>query len=190
MGVKNRTEQAIVAAAVSTWASERGATLPEIAQAAKVGRTTLHRYFPERDGLVLAAVEHALEVINAAIAEAQPEAGHPLEAMRRVVAALASVSEAIMFVFGDPSLVRDVMPSAETELPGQPDPVIDLIRRGQAEGVFDDQLTAEWIQQVLWGVSYTAFEQVTRGALAKFDVAATVARTLERGIVAQSGEPT
>lgn len=64
------------------------------------------------------------------------------------------------------------------------------IRRGQAEGVFDDQLTTEWIQQVLWGVSYTAFEQVTLGALAKFDVAATVARTLERGIVAQSGEPT
>lgn len=188
MSAKNRTERAIVAAAVRTWASERGATLPEIAGAAEVGRTTLHRYFPERDGLVRAAVEYALEVIGMAIAEAQPEKGHPLEALRRVVTALASVSEAIMFVFGDQSLMRDVVPIAEPDLPTPHDPVIDLIRRGQAEGVFDDQLTAEWIQQVLWGVAYTAFEQVAQGALAKFDVAATVTRTLERGITAPAEE--
>ncbi|MFC7403882.1 TetR/AcrR family transcriptional regulator [Georgenia alba] len=190
MSARNRTERAIVAAAVHTWARERGATLPDVAEAAEVGRTTLHRYFPERDRLVHAAVEHALEVIGAAIAEAQPDSGHPLEAMRRVVAALASVSEAIMFVFGDQSLMRDVVPTAEPELPTPHDPVIDLIRRGQAEGVFDDQLTAEWMQQVLWGVAYTAFEQVAQGALAKFDVAATVTRTLEQGITAKTIDPT
>lgn len=189
MSVKNRTERAIVAAAVRTWASERGATLPEIAEAAEVGRTTLHRYFPERDGLVRAAVEHALESIGAAISEAQPDTGHPLEAMRRVVAAHVSVSEAIMFVFGDQSLMRDVVPTAEPDLPAPHDPVIDLIRRGQAEGVFDDQVSAEWIQQVLWGLCYTAFEQVAQGSLAKIDVTATVTRTLERGVTIHTGEP-
>ena len=60
--------------------------------------------------------------------------------------------------------------------------------RGQAEGVFDDQLSAEWIQQVLWSVTYTAFEQVAQGSLAKFDVAATVTRTLERGITVHNGD--
>lgn len=183
---RNRTERAIVTAAVSVWARDRTATLPQIAEAAEVGRTTLHRYFPEREGLLRAATEHALEAIGGAIAEAEPDKGHPLEAMRRVVAALASASEAIMFVFGDQSLVRDVVPTAEPDLPAPHDPVIELIRRGQAEGVFDDQLSAEWMQQVLWGVSYTAFEQVEQGALAKFDVAATVTRTLEQGITAQS----
>lgn len=181
---RSRTERAIVTAAVRVWVHDRTATLPQIAEAAEVGRTTLHRYFPERDGLLRAATEHALEVIGGAIAEAEPGRGHPLEAMRRVVAALASASEAIMFVFGDQSLLRDVVPNAEPDLPTSHDPVIDLIRRGQAEGVFDDQLSAEWIQQVLWGVSYTAFEQVEQGALAKFDVAATVIRTLEQGITA------
>lgn len=179
-----------MAAAVSTWASARTATLPQIAEAAEVGRTTLHRYFPERDGLVRAAVEHALEAIGGAIAEAQPDTGHPLQAMRRVVAALASTSEAIMFVFGDQSLVRDVVPTAKPDLPTPHDPVIELIRRGQDEGVFDDQLSAEWMQQVLWGVSYTAFEQVAQGVLTKFDVAATVTRTLEQGITAKAGEST
>ncbi|MGW1408321.1 TetR/AcrR family transcriptional regulator [Streptomyces sp. NPDC002403] len=185
---RSRTERAIVTAAVSVWARDRAATLPQIAEAAEVGRTTLHRYFPEREGLVRAAVEHALESIGGAIAEAEPHQGHPLAAMRRVVAALASVSEAIMFVFGDQSLLRDVVPTADPALPTPHDPVIELIRRGQAEAVFDDQLTAEWIQQVLWAVSYTAFEQVEQGTLAKFDLTATVARTLERGITAQAGE--
>ncbi|RMB72150.1 TetR/AcrR family transcriptional regulator [Rhodococcus sp. SBT000017] len=187
VSAKSRTEQAIVAAAVRTWASERAATLPEIAEAAAVGRTTLHRYFPVRDGLVRAAVRHALESVGAAIAEAQPETGHPLDAMRRVVAALASVSEAIMFVFGDQSLMRDVVPTAQPDLPTPRDPVIELIRRGQAEGVFDSEVTAEWMQQVLWGISYTAFEQVAQGSLAKFEVVATVNRTLERGITALPG---
>ncbi|KOU67397.1 hypothetical protein ADK55_03740 [Streptomyces sp. WM4235] len=184
---KNRTERAIVTAAVRVWARDRAATLPQVAEAAEVGRTTLHRYFPERDGLLRAATEHALEAIGGAIAEADPDKGHPLDAMRRVIAALASTSDAIMFVFGDQTLVRDVAPTPEPDLSTPHDPVIDLIRRGQAEGVFDDQLTAEWIQQVLWGVTYTAFEQVERGALAKFDVTATVTRTLEQGITAEAG---
>ncbi|OLF11809.1 TetR/AcrR family transcriptional regulator [Actinophytocola xanthii] len=183
---RSRTERAIVTAAVRVWVRDRTATLPQIAEAAEVGRTTLHRYFPERDGLLRAATEHALEVVGGAIAEAEPDRGHPLEAIRRVVAALASTSEAIMFVFGDQSLARDVVPAAEPDLPTPHDPVIDLIRRGQAEGVFDDQLSAEWIQQVLWGVSYTAFEQVEQGTLAKFDVATTVIRTLEHGITARA----
>ncbi|WP_203031330.1 TetR/AcrR family transcriptional regulator [Frankia nepalensis] len=174
-------------AAVGVWVRDRTATLPQIAEAAQGGRTTLHRYFPERDGLLRAAVEHALEAVGRAIAEAEPDRGHPLEAMRRVVAALASVSEAIMFVFGDQALMRDVVPTADPDPPTPRDPVIDLIRRGQAEGVFDDQLSAEWLQQVLWAVSYTAFEQVELGALAKFDVAATVSRTLEQGITTRAG---
>ncbi|WEH37200.1 TetR family transcriptional regulator [Streptomyces sp. AM 4-1-1] len=184
---RNRTERAIMTASVHVWARDRAATLPQVAEAAEVGRTTLHRYFPERDGLLRAATEHALEAIGGAIAEADPDKGHPLDAMRRVIAALASASDAIMFVFGDQSLVRDVAPTPEPDLPTPHDPVIDLIRRGQAEGVFDDQLPAEWIQQVLWGVTYTAFEQVERGTLAKFDVTATVTRTLEQGITATAG---
>ncbi|MFC9943326.1 TetR/AcrR family transcriptional regulator [Streptomyces pratensis] len=182
---RNRTERAIVTAAVRVWVRDRAATLPQVAEAAEVGRTTLHRYFPERDGLLRAANEHALEAIGGAIAEADPDRGHPLDAMRRVIAALASASDAIMFVFGDQSRVRDAAP--EPDLPTPDDPVIGLIRRGQAEGVFDDQLTAEWIQQVLWGVTYTAFEQVERGTLPKFDVAATVTRTLERGVTTTAG---
>ncbi|MCP2165207.1 transcriptional regulator, TetR family [Goodfellowiella coeruleoviolacea] len=164
-------------------ARDRSATLPQIALAADVGRTTLHRYFPERDGLVNAAVDDSLELIGEAIREAAPHEGGVWEAMRRLVAALASVSDRIMFVFGDPSLLRDLGPTpAGQQLPD--DPVLGLIRRGQADGVFDAEVSAGWLQQVLWALLYTAFEQVERGTLARYDVVPTVLRTLERGITA------
>lgn len=185
---RNRTQRAILHAATTVWARDRSATLPQIAEAAEVGRTTLHRYFPERDGLLRAAAEFAIETATAAIADARPEQGAPREAMRRVVAALASVSEAIMFVFGDPSVLREFVPAADPGAPAPHDPVLDLIRRGQADGVFDAEVSAEWIQQVLWGVSYTAFEQLASGAMARFDVPATVTRTLEHGIAARPAE--
>lgn len=56
---RERTRKAILDAAVSVFASKPAATLSEIASAAKVGRTTLHRYFPERSDLVDAVAAEA-----------------------------------------------------------------------------------------------------------------------------------
>lgn len=181
-GARNRTQRAILAAAASVLARDRSATLPQIALAADVGRTTLHRYFPERDGLISAAVDDSLELIGQAIEEAAPHQGSAWEAMRRLVAALASVSDRIMFVFGDPALLRDPGPAPTSGQRLPDDPVLALIQRGQADGVFAADVSALWLQQVLWALLYTAFEQVERGTLARFDVVPTVLRTLERGI--------
>lgn len=38
------------------------------------------------------------------------------------------------------------------------DPILDLIRRGQADGVFDPGVSAEWIRTVVWGLVYTGCE--------------------------------
>ncbi|MCE0539331.1 TetR/AcrR family transcriptional regulator [Kineosporia rhizophila] len=181
---RNRTERAILEAAVSVLARDRAATLPQIAQAAGVGRTTLHRYFPDREGLMVAAAEHALEAMDEVTVAARLDQGTPQEAMRRAVAALASVSDQIMFVFGDKCMLTEILPKAAPNLSTDQDPVIMLIRRGQQEGVFDAEASAEWIQQMLWATCFTAFEQVQGGAMAKFDVVPTVVRTLERGISA------
>ncbi|GAB3267223.1 TetR/AcrR family transcriptional regulator [Kineosporia babensis] len=181
---RNRTERAILEAAASVLARDRAATLPQIAQAAQVGRTTLHRYFPDREKLLIAAAERALEAMDEAMMQAGADQGTPREAMHRVVAALCSTSDQIMFLWGDKCMLTEVIPRAAPHLSTDQDPVIDLIRRGQAAGDFDVEVGAEWIQQVLWGICYTAFEQVEAGTLAKHEVVPTVIRTLERGIAA------
>ncbi len=181
---RNRTERAILEAAARVLARDRAATLPQIAAAAQVGRTTLHRYFPDREGLLVAAAERALEAMGEAMMETKSEVGPPAEAMRRVVAALCSTSDEILFLWGDKCMLTEIVPKAAPHLLTDQDPVMELILRGQAAGVFDAEVSAAWIQQVLWGICYTAFEQVEGGLLARHEVVPTVIRTLERGIAA------
>ncbi|TGJ95488.1 TetR family transcriptional regulator, partial [Actinotalea fermentans ATCC 43279 = JCM 9966 = DSM 3133] len=59
-GARARTRRAILDAAVSVFSSNQAASLGEVAQAAQVGRSTLHRYFPERADLMRAVGAEAL----------------------------------------------------------------------------------------------------------------------------------
>ncbi|MFC0113407.1 TetR/AcrR family transcriptional regulator [Kibdelosporangium aridum] len=176
-----RTRSAILAAAASVLARDRTATLPEIAKAAGVGRTTVHRYFPDRDTLIKAAVEDSVEAIGQAIAEAQLDEGTPVEALHRLVTAHLHVGDRLVFLFNDPHIMRNYGVSPDE--PPEEDPVLDLIARGQQEGVFDSHVSPQWIRHVLWALVYTGIEEVNRGTISRHGVAATVIRTLERGIV-------
>jgi AcrR family transcriptional regulator len=176
-GVRGRTRRAILGAAASLLARDRSATLADIAAAAEVGRSTLHRYFPDREGLLEAVIEDSLEALDQAVAEAALDQGPPLEAMRRLVTAMVAVGDRILFLFGDPRVLegrRDPDPSAR--------PVTGLIERGQAEGVFDPQVSPSWIEHVLWALVYTAAEAAANGTLPRPGAAATAIRTFEHGI--------
>lgn len=184
-GSRARTRRAILSATASVLARNRAATLPEIAEAAEVGRTTLHRYFPDREALIGAAIEDSVQAIGQAVTEAQIDQGPPLEAMRRLVMAHLNVGDRLMFLFGDPYVMRG-HGVVEPEEPPWPDPMIELIERGQAQGVFDPQVGSEWIQRVLWALVYTGIEQVEKGRMPRHGVASTVIRTLENGIREES----
>lgn len=49
-GARERTRGAIVDAAIARLAADAGAPLSDIAAAARVSRTTVHRYFPSGRG--------------------------------------------------------------------------------------------------------------------------------------------
>ncbi|WP_103936134.1 TetR/AcrR family transcriptional regulator [Thermomonospora echinospora] len=183
-GVRGRTRRAILAAAASVLARDRAATLADIAEAAGVGRSTLHRYFADREELINAVVEDSLTVISQSIDEAALGQGPPLEAMRRLVAAMLDVADRLMFLWGDPRVLDafDKSSPAEDGSEAAPQSVADLIERGQAEGVFDPEVSVDWIQNVLWAVVYTGVEQVEKGLMPRHGVHATVVRTFENGI--------
>jgi AcrR family transcriptional regulator len=181
--VRSRTRGAILAAAASVLARDRTATLPDIAEAAGVGRTTLHRYFPDRESLIDAAIKDSIQAIRRSVAEAALDQGSPLDAMRRAVAAMVAVGDRLMFVFGDPRVLEGYRAPAGA-VPAD-DPVLGLIQRGQAEGVFDPEVSASWIQHVLWVLVYRGCEDADRGELPRHGITATVTRTLENGIRAR-----
>ncbi|MET0134101.1 MAG: TetR/AcrR family transcriptional regulator [Kibdelosporangium sp.] len=178
---RSRTRRAILAAAASVLAQNRSATLPEVAEAAGVGRTTLHRYFPDRDALINAAVQDSVQAIDDAVTEARLDEGSPLEAMRRLVMAYLHVGDRLVFLFNDPHVMRGYGVENTGE-PPDADPVAALIGRGQEAGLFDPELSPQWIQHVLWALVYTGIEEISNGTLSRHGAAATVTRTLERGI--------
>ena len=66
-GPRGRTRRAIIDAAISVLAANPAAPLGDIAEAAGVGRSTLHRHFSERGDLMRAVALHVHEVSTAAI---------------------------------------------------------------------------------------------------------------------------
>lgn len=181
--VRERTRGAILGAAASVLARDRTATLPAISEAAGVGLTTLHRYFPDRESLIAATIQDSIQAIHQSMDAAELDQGSPLDAMRRAVAAMVTVGDRLLFVFGDQSVLKGY------EAPSGPvpnDPVIDLIRRGQAQGVFDPEVTASWIQHVLWVLVFRGCEDANRDELPRHGITAVVIRTLENGVRVQS----
>lgn len=196
-GTRNRTRRAILGAAAEVLARDRTATLADIAKAAQVGRSTLHRYFPDRDVLVHAAVADSYLVIQQSVQDAAVDRGTALEAMRRLVAAIVDTGGRMLFLYGDSRVLEDFAAhdgaggdageSGEGGEPGTaPDPVssmvVDLIRRGQSEGAFDPGLDVHWVQDVIWALVYTGCEAASRGTLPRHGVTTAVVRMLENGI--------
>jgi AcrR family transcriptional regulator len=148
------------------------ATLADIAEAAGVGRTTLHRYFSDRTGLISAAIEDSVAAIDESVAGAAIDQGSPVEAMRRLVTAMVAVGDRLVFLFGDPRVLEG-RAAARTPEPLD-DPVLTLIKRGQAEGA--------WIQRVLWSLVYTGYQDAEACGLPRHGIVSTVIRTLESGV--------
>lgn len=175
--VQARTRAAIIEATVSVLATNRTATLPVIAQAAGVGRTTVHRYFPDRDQLIREATIDSIAVVRELGRRAATDQGTPIEALHRLVDSFFSASGRIVFLFGDPAALLNVPADEQPE----DDFVMDLIRRGQAEGVLTSDLSAVWLQHALLALILRGCEDVQTGELSAHTAVTTILRTFLRG---------
>ncbi|MGH3378352.1 MAG: TetR/AcrR family transcriptional regulator [Actinoallomurus sp.] len=177
-GARARTRRAILDAAATALARDRAATLADIAAAADVGRSTLQRYFADREELLDAVVADSLRAIGRATAEAELDQGPPLEAMRRLATAMVDAGDRVLFLYGDPRVLER---AGEITGGGSPE-VTRLIERGQADGVFDPDASAAWIEHVLWALVYAGCDAAGRGTLPRHAAANTVIRTFENGV--------
>lgn len=177
-GSQSRTRAAILEATAAVLARDRTATLPEIAAAARVARSTLHHYFADRDRLIHEATLDSIRVIRGIIGAAATAEGPALDAMRRVITTLAPESDRIVFLFADPAVLRDI--PAE-QLPDSA-PILELIIRGQREGVFDPELSPEWIRIALFGLLVKACSEAAHGTVPRHSIVPSLIRIFERGV--------
>jgi AcrR family transcriptional regulator len=188
-GSRSRTRRAILDAAVLVFSKRRTASLGDIAAEAQVARSTLHRYFADRDALVRALSEDVLELIERTIQEAQLDQGPAREALHRLMTSWFDLGPRLFFLFNEPSFNVTYPEPAQwvqdffTRLDEVGKPIEELIARGHADGVFAQSLPPAWISRLIWWMVYIGWEGINEGELTRFNGPAVVLQTLESGIL-------
>lgn len=178
-GVRARTRRAILDAAIETLTRTPSASMADIATAANVGRTTVHRYFAERSDLIDAISVDALERVGHATGRARLDDGPAPAALVRLCQEYFELGDVMNLLFTMPDLLTRPEWQEETE---DDRVLLRLVERGQREGTIDATLPAAWLQQVLWSLQYTAWEMVRSYDTPKHEALTLCLRTLEKTI--------
>ncbi|MEV1292452.1 TetR/AcrR family transcriptional regulator [Pseudonocardia sp. NPDC049635] len=141
---KERTRQAILRAAIGVLSANPGAALGEIAEAAGVARSTLHRYYPDRATLSSAVGAFVQAEYAAAIRRARLDEGTGLAAYTRLCGELIEGRD--VFAWWVRGEIDDEVPDENDE----DRMVTALVRRGHADGSIDPLLDAEWLATHIW----------------------------------------
>ena len=179
-----RSIASIVEGALDALATDPDASMAEIARRAGVVRATVYMHFPTREALLDAVQEHATGQVADAIREAEPARGEPEEALERVIRAtwkqLSQFHGILALNIGRLSakeLHRRHLPMTTQFIP--------LLERGQADGVFRSDVSAEWLIAVVRAIVHVASTELQAGRLAQADVEQTMVTTALNAVRSQ-----
>ncbi|MBO0920298.1 TetR/AcrR family transcriptional regulator [Cellulomonas sp. zg-ZUI222] len=176
-GPRARTRQAILEAAIRALAVDPSASLGRVAELADVGRTTLHRYFPERDDLLAAVGVHAAACLTAAHARARLDDDTALDALLRVAQEYLELGDLLTVLFTgivpEDSWAQD--PTNDAALGA-------LYARGLRDGSIDPRFDAEWALGVVWSVLYLAWSTVRTARADRHTAVTRLLLTLEKSL--------
>lgn len=178
-GARERTRRAILDAAVAALAKSPTAPLAEIADRARVGRTTLHRYFPERSDLLGAVARFAEQSVADAGERADLARGTGLEAILRLCEEYFELTDVLAVLFFA-SGVND------QDIAFTDGTVIEAIERGRSDGSIDAELEAEWIVNMMWALLYASVDHVNRASGTRMKVQTMALRSLRKAIAVTS----
>ncbi len=147
--MKNRTRQAIIDAAIDLLAGNPACSLGDIAAAAQVGRTTLHRYFAERADLLAAVGAEGGERLVRAATLADLERGTGAEALLRLCREYFDLGSLLSLMFSGQG--GECWDSQDEQF------LVRVIERGHNDGSIDPQLPADWVLSLLWSQLYAAW---------------------------------
>lgn len=171
-----RSIAAITNAALDALAEDPDVSMAEIARRAGVVRATIYMHFPTRESLLDAVMEHATALVADATRAAEPERGEPKEALERVL--LATWRQLAQF---HSVLQININRLSARELRRRHLPVtrqiVPLLERGQAEGVFRDDVSPDWLIAVVRAVVHVASTELQAGRLSEADVERTMLTT-------------
>jgi TetR/AcrR family transcriptional repressor of lfrA len=177
-GPRSRTRKAILDAAMSVLAEHPAASLGDIASAAEVGRSTLHRYFAERSDLLRALARHVHQLSNAAIEHAEPNCGPPVQALRRVVECQLDLGPIVPFIYNEPTIIAD--PELVALLDTGDEVIVDVLNRASTRGSAGPP---DWPRLVFWALLEAGYEAVKRSSAPRVQIVDAIMASLTEGTI-------
>jgi TetR/AcrR family transcriptional repressor of lfrA len=177
-GSRARTRQAIVDAAIDVLGRSPAASLGEVAAAAGVGRTTLHRYFAERSDLLAAIGAESTARLDRAAERARMAEGTGAAAVHRLCAEYFDLGGILSLLFSEPGLL-----SEEWTDVGTCDPeFVAMVERGRRDGSIDPELPAAWVQSIVWSQLYAGWAFLAATDASRHEVLGLILRTVGAAI--------
>ncbi|WP_329245057.1 TetR/AcrR family transcriptional regulator [Actinoallomurus sp. NBC_01490] len=148
-----RTMRAILEAAERTLSRDPAATMEQIAEAAGVARTTVHRRFATRDALIDALAVWATQRFAAAVDSAHPDTAPPLVALYQTTANVLSVKISWGFAMSQASSANPEVARVYSEIR---DTCERLLRRAREAGVLRTDVDIPWTRRVYYALIHEA----------------------------------
>ena len=175
-----RRARALLDHAVQVLVADPGASLAEVAEAAGISRTTLHKHFATREDLVRAVGLRAVTRWEQAVDEV---ADGPDGGLRDLMTAAIDCGPQLKFIWRSPALDGDdelIRRRGAVEQRSQA-----VLLRARKLGVIAAGVPDWWLLESFYALSYTAFEMMRSGHLAPLDAPGLALNTLLHGIGAE-----
>jgi AcrR family transcriptional regulator len=162
--------------------ADPSASLAQVAEAAGIGRTTLHKQYATREDL-LRAVGHRVIDLWEQVAETA-SADDPDGGLRAAVEAMIPIGPQLAFLWRTPSFDHDQ--DMETRWNAFTQQTLAILKRAQDRGVISAAVPDWWLLSTFHSVIYIASERVQLGHLARLDAPGLALSTLLHGIAPQA----
>ncbi|WP_166376076.1 TetR/AcrR family transcriptional regulator [Aeromicrobium phragmitis] len=176
---QDRTRRTILLAAVRVLSANRSASMREIAEAAGVARSTVHRYFADRTALEAAMTEFVDEEYVRIGAAARPEEGTGIDALERLATELFDHLEIFGWWFQASDEDDDDAAADEDDYV-----ITRVVRRGHEDGTIDRELPASWLTGLVWSQLYSANTYVLEGSFTRGEVRKLFLHSLRKSVSA------
>lgn len=180
MGKPEETYRLILDAAASTLVRLPGASLQDIAEAAGVGRATIHRYFRKRDDLIKELAQISLRDTSQAIETVTAQEGKAIDKLRRLIEVLMPMANRYQFLSYVWSMLDD--PEISRIYNRQTSAMYDLIDACKAEQEISVAISTRWIASVFDSLIYAAWLSQEYGEITRNDSCNMVFNTLIEGV--------
>jgi AcrR family transcriptional regulator len=178
------TRPPLLDVAAGVLVADPAASLAEVAEAAGIGRTTLHKHYATRDDLLRAVGHRAIDLWAEALAAVTEGPDGGLLAM---ITSMVVVGSQLGFLWRTPALHRD--PALQERSDAMQAATVAVLRRAQDRGVLAPGTPDWWLLDTFCSLIYVAAESVADGELAPNDAPGLVAGTFLRGIGAPAPAP-